>query len=239
MRFVLSDAMSQRIGVPSHFWQKYSVTDYDTCIFLEFFKERPGSKILVVGAHDEPSANMLAEMGHNVTGIDLREYDKDLPPCNYTFLRGDFCGMDLSGLGKFDVFVALSCIEHFGMGTYKEGPQHRYYDVVAMRRAWEMLKDGGHAYVTIPMCGYFNEVWPHWRTYDLNSVKERLVQDFALVDLKGVVSGNLMLPDGRMKKAGEGLTTEELKTFTGMPPHYSALMFLEKVPVKRLSPDGR
>lgn len=237
--FQLEPELSEKVGVPTELWEKYKVTDYDTCVFLAYFKEEPGSKVLVVGAHDEPSANMLSDMNMEVIGVDLREYDRELPPANYKFIRGDFCNLDLSEYAPFDAAVALSCIEHFGMGTYKEGSRHRFYDVIAMRRIWELLKEGGRAYVTVPVCGWYNEVWPHWRTYDLSSIQERLVQDFYLLDLKGVVSGDVILPDGRRKKAGEGLTQEELNQLSGHPPHYSCLLIMEKVPICRMSPDGR
>lgn len=46
--------------------------------------------LALVGSHDETVSNMLAESGFNVLGIDLREYDKNLPPCNYNYLRWDF-----------------------------------------------------------------------------------------------------------------------------------------------------
>jgi len=69
----------------------WGVYDADVAMFVDHFVAARGSKILVVGAHDEAMANMLAASGFDVVGIDLRGYDQSLPPCNYRFIRGDFC----------------------------------------------------------------------------------------------------------------------------------------------------
>lgn len=228
----------------------YDEVDMDLNLFAEEFRAYPNSKILVVGAHDEPSANLLAQAGHRVIGVDLREYDKKLPPCNYEFIRGDFNDLSPSfyreHAGTFDAFVCLSTLEHFGMGAYKEsGRSHRYYDVIAMRKAWELLKTGepgkehGKAYLTVPFGSKFMEVWPHWRVYDLDSARDRLVQDFTIVKINAFTAVHGLEINGVKRKLGERLTEAEVATFSGIPPHISTLMVLRKDPVSRLAPDGR
>lgn len=236
--------------VPAEIIAKYPIHDGDTAKFLEMFDETPLSLILEVGAHDEAVANMLADTGlFFVTGVDLREYnpnDSDnkgaKPPCNYKYLRADFCNIHGDWLsprwGTFDAIIALSCIEHFGLGTYQEGPPHSYYDVIAMRTAWQLLRDGGHCYVTVPYGREFLQVGTHWRVYDCKAVFERIIQDFQFVGVVPFIADKCVI-DGQERKWGDPLTWEEANRFSGDPPHVSILLKLKKVPVNRLAPNGR
>lgn len=230
--------MSELVVIHESIRAKYSfdACDVDAALLMDHFAIPSGSKVLVVGAHDEPTANMLSEAGLTVYGVDLREYDSRLPPCNYTYLQHDFCDLPLSFIaehqGTFDAVIALSCIEHFGMSTYQEGPIHPYYDVVAMRKVYEFLKPGGHAYVSVPFGGYYLEIWPHWRVYDLASVAMRLVQDLGMMNIICASSGKFQL-DGREVKIRECLSVEEASKFSGIPPHVSALLILQKYPISR------
>lgn len=226
--------------IPQDILEKYRVSDMDALNFVQQFDEPPGSRVLVVGAHDEPTANMMAACGFDVTGVDLREYDKDLPPCNYKFVRGDFCATGYEGwVGCFDVAVALSCLEHFGLGTYSEGKPHPYYDVIAARKLWEMLREGGKAYITVPLGALFMAYGVHWRVYDLTALQERLVQDFEVVTMAGFVADRVFIA-GAVKEPGDQLTPEEVWSHMGNPPHLSVILVLRKVPVVgRLAPDGR
>ena len=218
------------------------VLDADVAIFLEHFEPpQTGNRLLAVGCHDEATANILAACGFDVTGIDLRESDPMLPPCNYHYVRHDFCAMPEGSLVEksFDAFVSLSAIEHFGFGTYNEGGLvHRYYDVLAMHYAWRMLREGGKAYITVPFGHEFLEVVPHWRVYNETSVWNRLVQDFLVEGLVFFVSGEAQV-NGRLRKIGELLTFAEAFTYSGSPPHITVLVIMKKVPVTRLAPDGR
>lgn len=221
--------------------------DVDVTLALQYCIPPAGSSLLVIGAHDEATANYFADTGVHVTGVDLRSYDSKLPPCNYRYIQKDFCSMDRVDFAEmnparqelefkeFDACLALSCIEHFGMGAYKEGIVHRYYDVIAMRKVWELLRIGGRAYVTVPFGSHFIEFWPHWRVYDLPSAKERLVQDFSLVHMDCCTASPLMF-DGRERKAGETLTLREANAHLNMPPHVQTILVLEKADTNRASP---
>lgn len=235
--------------VPAEIIAKYPIHDGDTVKFLEMFDEPKGSCILEVGAHDEAVANMLTDAGYNLTGVDLREYnpnDSDnlgpKPPCNYDYIRADFCNLPWTKVRMwgewFDSIISLSCIEHFGLGTYQEGPPHPYYDVIAMRTAWQLLKEGGHCYVTVPYGVNFVSFAPHWRVYDRKSLKERIIQDFEAVQAEVFVA-DFCIVDGKPKKWGDPITWQEAEKFSGNPPHVSILLKLKKVPVNRLAPNGR
>lgn len=230
---------------------KYQITDEDTAIFLRNFDENIPGKVLEVGAHDEPVANILSECGYQVIGVDLREYNpnQDLPtqevkpPCNYTYVRADFCDLPkeflLTHWETFDIAISLSAIEHFGLGTYGEGRPHAYYDVLALRTIWQLLKTGGVCYLTVPFGGWHLDVVPHWRVYDRSSVAMRLVQDFSVIGYAPFVVGDCEL-DGKPLKIGDPISWEQANRFSGNPPHISILLKLQKdSKSKRLSPDGR
>ncbi len=217
--------------------------DADVGLFLRKFNAPLGARILVVGAHDEGLASILQDVGFKVTGVDLRPYDKKLPRCNYNFIQGDFCEMDRFSFSEgcdrneepvfepFDFFVSISTIEHFGMKAYGETRFRPYYDIIAMRRAWELLREGGRAYITVPFAGSYNEVWPHWRVYDLASAQLRLVQDFNLLDIEAFISGDVVIDD-RLRKAGECLSPKEAMGYHGAPPHVTTILTMEKVSIK-------
>ncbi len=231
--------------IPSHILDKYEISDVDVQIFVENFNEDPGT-VLIAGAHDEPTAHMLSDIGFSVLGIDLRTYDKNLPACNYTYYRGDFCSVETQDYAKkflgnkpgFDVFIALSAIEHFGMCTYAEGMFFPYYDIIALRRAWDLLRVGGKAYITVPVGANYIENSPHWRVYDINSLVDRLVQDFKPLIFKARIAGQCIL-DGKLETESRDVTFEEVCRFTDLSPHITGLLIMEKVAVNRLAPDGR
>jgi hypothetical protein len=216
--------------------------DADVLLLLDYFACKQKSKVLVVGAHDENTANVLSSMELEVYGVDLRDYDPKLPPCNYHYLRGDFCNLPREfineHLGTFDCVVALSCIEHFGMSAYQEGRVHANYDIIAMRKVWEFLKVGGRAYVTVPFGSHYLEVWPHWRIYNLESAMTRLVQDFNILKIISVSAGEFQI-DGRIIKAYDTLTQEDVSVHPSIPPFISTLLVLEKQDMVRLAPDNR
>lgn len=215
--------------------------DEDTRTFTLAFEE-PVGKVLEVGAHDEPVANLLAGMGYDVTGMDLREYDPSLPPCNYRFVRGDFCDPPAwlyREVGTFDCVISLSALEHFGLDTYGENKTHEYYDIIASRNAWTFLKDGGVFYLTVPFGRVYWENAPHWRLYDYREVIRRLVQDFTIELLSVFVCGPGVFCNDVEIPVGVFLGSEHVDRLGGQPAHVSVLLKLRKVSPKRIAPDGR
>ncbi len=234
--------------VPDHFFEKYQINDVDSQLFLSYFDEPEGGRILEVGAHDEPCANVLSEMGFDVTGVDLREYHaaQDIPgaktvPLNYTYLRGDFCDMPepwlRDNLGTFDCIFCLSAIEHFGLETYGEGRYAPYYDVVAARLMWQLLKMGGSCYLTIPFLSYPVEVRPHWRAYSLAELAVRLVQDFHVESLATYAADDLAIGE-KVFRRSEQVPPEDATKFSGTHCNLTAILKMRKVPVGRIAPDG-
>lgn len=228
------------------------VTDADSLEFLQWFDEPPGARVLEVGAHDEPLANILSAAGYSVTGVDLREYDprqdregkrnEPLPPCNYGYLRADFCDLPSWWLnqrfGTFDSAFSISAIEHFGLNTYGEGKAQPFYDVIAMRTVWQLLKENGTAYITVPFGAKYVENVPHWRIYSFLSAQARLVQDFQVEGCRCFVADTAEI-NGRVRQQGDEISWVDATGYDGIVPHVSVILKLRKVPINRLAPDGR
>jgi hypothetical protein len=124
------------------------------------------------------------------------------------------------------------------MCAYLEGKAHHYYDVIAMRKVWEFLKEGGKAYVSVPFGGYYLEIWPHWRVYNMPAAIVRLAQDFRVLSVNSASASECQI-DGRTYKPNDVLTQEEVSKYSGMPPHISTLLVMEKCSIVRLAPDNR
>lgn len=238
----------------------FPTTDADTALFLDLFNEPAGCKILEIGAHDEPVAIILANSGHKVIGVDLREPDPSFPPPsnvitathgnqssfigegNFEYIRGDFCNLPREfwsvHRGTFDVVISLSALEHFGMGTYQEGPTNCFYDVLASRYIWDALKEGGRCYLTVPFGKDYMENWPHWRVYNWNAIHARLIQDFSLIgDIRACVAEGVTMNGNRVAVGGLSNVNDILNNSGN--PSVSALVKMQKITKQRIAPDGR
>jgi SAM-dependent methyltransferase len=78
----------------------------------------PPARVLDVGGSESTVALSLAALGHDVTVVDPRGYPIDHPRLRAAACRLDGLDPDLTG---FDAAVALSAIEHFGLGGYAAG----------------------------------------------------------------------------------------------------------------------
>lgn len=189
--------------IPQNILDEYTTFDPESSFFYQVFDEPEGVKILEVGSHDAPTASMLAKSGFNVTGIDLRDCDQAK---NYKHIVGDFCTMPeffvRESVNSYDCIISISSIEHFGLGTYKEGNYRSHLDFVAMRKIYDYLKVGGTCYISVPFGGKFIEFAPHWRVYNWEKLNERLIQDFKLEFLGFKVCEDIFLMN-RIFKSGE------------------------------------
>lgn len=211
--------------------------DPETYLFLKNFDEPEGSKILEVGAHDSAIASLLANLGYCVTGVDLRECDQSSHP-NYTHIVGDFCNLSdeflKKNIGTFDSAISVSSIEHFGLGTYTEEYNKNYYDVLASRYVYNLIKKNGTFYIVIPISGKYMEIHPHWRVYDFFNFKERIIQDFVVEDIQLQASENFHLVSqeysliNRKYKANEPIDMFSLVFSTNGFPGISIFAKLKK-----------
>jgi hypothetical protein len=219
--------------IPPEILARYPLPeDEDARAFLANWDEPPGCRVLEVGSHDAPLANILDEAGWRVTGVDLRPYDESLPPCRYNHVVADWCDMPAEwwedNREAFGSFVCISAIEHFGLGGYGEKEQLLFEDVVAMRYAWDALREGGTAYLTFPFSRNFLDCAPHWRVYDLENFKQRLKQRFTIEGVAFVVA-DVCVINGKPRPRGSPITESEALNYCGHPPSVSALVKMRKV----------
>lgn len=211
---------------------KYRPLDADSELFLYNFDEPSDSYIVEVGANEEYVANILTDNGHHVVGIDLRRYLQEIP-CNYHRLEGDFNDL-ANDLGDVDCVVSLSAIEHFGLTTYGDTYNALpYYDVVAMRKIWEILKPEGVCYLTVPYGKDFLTCGKHWRVYNHSSLYARLVQKFVVEEKIFFTSGDATI-DFEKRQSYKPVTEEEANRFCGTPPHITVLLKLRKMDLANL-----
>jgi SAM-dependent methyltransferase len=110
--------------------------------------ERP-SRVLDVGGAESTIALSAASWGHEVTAVDPRGYPLDHP--NLTSIAVPLEGLDPDATG-FDAAVALSSIEHFGLGHYA-GAEARAgrADLEALRAIRDRMAPGGRLLLTVPL----------------------------------------------------------------------------------------
>lgn len=139
-------------------------------------------KILVIGCLEEPLANTLSELGHEVVGVDLRPYNRgdeyrgpDVP--NYKHITGDFLDVEFSE--KFDLIISVSVIEHSGLGYYKDKIDSDA-DIKIAKKVLGLLKPDGKFILTVPIGGQEYQT-RHWRLYTLPTVFKRLITGFEVL----------------------------------------------------------
>ncbi|OUL33180.1 class I SAM-dependent methyltransferase [Nostoc sp. 106C] len=143
--------------------------------------------ILDVGASESLLSYELASFNYSVTAIDIRPIGLFHP--NLKFVKSDICQPVLPP-ASFDCVVALSTIEHIGLGWYGDKIKENY-DLEAIKQIYALLKPEGHFILTVP---YGKEaLTPVHRIYNKESV-QRLVQDFEIIKIAyGVRKDNFTL----------------------------------------------
>src|SRR5215471_13065922 len=109
---------------------------------------RGSLRALEIGCGESPIIPAMLARGYEVTGIDL---DAGITTAvnGFGFIRGDFNEIDL--IPGFDLIVACSSIEHFGIpGRYGASPDQDA-DFKAMRKILSLLSHTGQVLLTIPV----------------------------------------------------------------------------------------
>lgn len=136
--------------------------------------------VLDLGCNYSHFAIQLASLGYRVTGVDLNDYALSHP--NLEFRRGDLLELDLAP-ASFDAAVAISTVEHCGLGAYG-GRGTVAGDAAVVKRIHELLKDGGRFLMTVPFGRCGRALGPAgYRVYD-RSTLERLVADFEIIKIE-------------------------------------------------------
>jgi SAM-dependent methyltransferase len=130
------------------------------------------SSILDVGCVGSALAGIASRLGHQVTAVDLREIEFEMP--RVTFHRGDIIEMDFGG-ERFDTIINCSVIEHVGLGKRYGGASRANGDLLLMEKLKKLLKPDGHMILTIPI-GLDAIIFPFHRIYGIKRLSKLLAE---------------------------------------------------------------
>ncbi len=103
-------------------------------------------RILDIGCCGSQLTVALASRGFSVVGLDVNPYAFRHP--NLRVTQGDVMSLPLHA-ESFTAVVAVSVIEHIGIGHYGD-PSQEGGDTLAVREIYRVLSPGGRAVVTVP-----------------------------------------------------------------------------------------
>ena len=108
---------------------------------------RGDDRILEFGCANSLLCIELANRGLNVWGVDLRPHPLSHP--NFSFLQGDFFDNPFEPK-SFDAIIAVSAVEHVGLGAYSEAKKDRNSDSELVDMFYSLLRPGGQLILTVP-----------------------------------------------------------------------------------------
>ena len=102
-------------------------------------------RILDVGGGESRLANTLADLGFDVTVIDIGDVDHG----SAKFVRANILEYDFPQ-GCFNLIIAISTIEHIGLPAYGQKILDADGDVETVRKLKKWLAPGGILLITVP-----------------------------------------------------------------------------------------
>jgi SAM-dependent methyltransferase len=168
--------------------------------------QRP-ARILDVGGSESTVALSLASLGHEVHVVDPRGYRLEHPLLHQHATPLDQLPRDL----RFDAAVALSAIEHFGLGGYGQARlDEARLDRAALAEIHDRLMPSGLLVLTVP-AGPTSTQDDFQRVYSFDELRKMLtpwqIEDLSAawrLDLRTWVRGT---PDEPQGDAGVALVT--------------------------------
>lgn len=143
---------------------------------LARFYDSKNIEILDVGASESILSYELASFNYSVTAIDIRPIALSHPKLK--FVKSDICQPVFSP-SSFDCVIALSTLEHIGLGWYGDKKGNNY-DLEAVKQINLLLKPEGIFMLTVPYGR--KAVTPVHRIYDQESL-QKLTQDFTVMQI--------------------------------------------------------
>lgn len=117
--------------------------------------------ILDVGCVGSSYPLILAGLGYDVTGVDIRSYDL-FPINNFKFRQTDI----LNFYGKFNVILLISTLEHIGIGGRHGENEDLTKHIAVVNKLKDMLNPNGVILVTLPYGQEVKIKRPFHRIYD-------------------------------------------------------------------------
>lgn len=132
-------------------------------------------RALEIGCGESPILPGMLARGYKVTCVDLD--NAILQELNgFSFIEGDFNEVEL--VPEFDIIIACSSLEHFGLAGRYGSHADSDADLKAMQRIYNLLSPRGQAFVTIPI-GQDVVHLPWHRVYGRERLP-RFLQGFAI-----------------------------------------------------------
>jgi hypothetical protein len=138
------------------------------------------ARVLDVGGGESIVALSLASLGHQVHVVDPRGYQLSHPGVRVHAVPLH----ELAAGPPFQLAVALSSIEHFGLGSYGQAGDGDRLDLAALAEIRARLAPGGLLVLTVP-CGRESSVDAFQRVYTVDQLRQMLA-DWDVLDLSVV-----------------------------------------------------
>lgn len=148
-----------------------------------------GGKVLEVGSAEADwlTPFKTARPDVHLTGVDQRtcqtendtRKDRNPRPGADVLLKGNILDPDLFPPSSFDVVIAISVIEHVGIGRYGD-PRKEDGDSVAMANIHRWVKPNGVLYMDVP----YRPTGPStpFRQYNESDLQRRVIQGWTEID---------------------------------------------------------
>lgn len=139
-------------GIQLYGWKSCQATPAHSCLLPAIFKllpQGPRLSILDAGCGNGFVAGKLAELGHQVVGIDLAEDGVAIARAAYPHLRFEVCSVydDLTRLvNNVDLVITSEVIEHL------------FYPQKFLSNVRQVIRPGGHILLTTPYHGYLKNL---------------------------------------------------------------------------------
>lgn len=172
---------------------------------------KPRGNLLEIGHVANSTALELANLGFNVTAIDLRGYP--FKHSNLNSIKGDF--LEFKFQRKFDCVYSISVIEHFGFSKRYGGKDDRSntLDEQAFHKISELLKSDGRAIISVPYA----------RSSDFNT----WFRVYTRMDLQHKLGKHFKIEESRFyKRDGNMWSLAESDTSDPTSPHDGVALFL-------------
>lgn len=137
---------------------------YPSSRYIEYcwiLKNLPqGGRVLDVGCTGSYLHCEMIGRGFEVYGIDISDFPRKDP--SLIFIKGDIMSLPFRS-NFFDIIVAVSTIEHIGLGAYGN-PMENEGDMVAMKEIVRVAKPSSLILITVPYAKVYYIDWQ--RHYD-------------------------------------------------------------------------
>jgi SAM-dependent methyltransferase len=125
--------------------------------------------ILDVGGADSRLAMTLADLGFDVTVVDIADVEHG----KAKYVKANILLHEFP-VQSFDICVSISTIEHVGLPAYGQTILDDEGDVKAMKKIYRWLRRGGYAIITVPY-GRLHHPPTFERVYNRETLRSRIL----------------------------------------------------------------